>query len=212
MTAISVVTPWLNAHELIPAYSRALDYGLRDRDRLIVVDNCSDPPLRIGPADLEIHLFENLGFSGACNAGLAEVETDAVLFLNNDISMTSPEWLDQIRSALRPGVLVGAQLRIDAHARVDGRTIPYLDGWCVGGMTEEIRALGGFDSLEEPAYYSDNILSVRAKARGMKLVQVPVGLKHIGNYSTRRMNVDGVSQRNRERYEEIVRELLCLSP
>ena len=67
---------------------------------------------------------------------------------------------------------------------------------------------GGSDWVEKRPYYSNNTLPARARAGGMKLGQVPVGLKHIGNYSTRRMNVDGVSKRNRERYEGIVRELL----
>lgn len=208
MTAITVVVPWLNCHELIPEFSKALDYGLRDHDRLIVVDNASDPLIRVGPADLEIHLTENAGFCGGCNRGLDEVETDAVLFLNNDIRMTSADWLDALRRHMRPGALVGPDLIIAPHAAVDGRPQPYLDGWCVGGMTEDIRALGGFDeSLEEPGYYSDNILSAKARAAGMKLVQVPIGLVHLRNYSTRGMNVEDVSARNRMRYIAAVRGL-----
>ena len=208
MTAITVVTPWHNCQELIPAYSRALDYGLVEVDRLVIVDNGSDPPIRIGAADLEIHLPTNVGFSPACNRGLEEVETEAVLFLNNDVVMTSANWLEQMRSQMRSGVLVGATLSTAPHTAVDGRVQPYIEGWCIGGMAEEIRALGGWDeSLEEPSYYGDNILSALARARGMKLVQVPVGLRHLGNYTTRRVNVDGVSGRNRVRYEQVVRSL-----
>ena len=195
MTAITVVTPWHNCQELIPAYSRALDYGLGEDDRL-------------GAADLEIHLPTNVGFSPACNRGLEEVETEAVLFLNNDVVMTSATWLEQVRQSLRPGMLVGATLSTAPHTAVDGRVQPYIEGWCIGGMTEEIRALGGWDeSLEEPSYFGDNILSALARARGMKLVQVPVGLRHLGNFTTRRVNVDGVSGRNRARYEQVVRSL-----
>lgn len=209
MTAITVVTPWLNAHELIPDYSLALDFGLRTNDRCIIVDNGSDPPIRLGCADMEIGLDGNVGFSPACNIGLRETDTEAVLFLNNDIRMTSPDWLDSIRAYMRPGVLVGANIVISPHSAVDGRTFPYIDGWCVGGMTEDIRALGGWDeSLEEPSYYGDNILSVRAKAAGMKLVSANVGLVHLRNFTTRRMNVDGVSMRNRARYEAVVRGTL----
>lgn len=212
MTAITVVTPWWNCQELIPAYVEALDHGLGQDDRCIVVDNASDPPIRLGCADLEIHLTENRGFSPACNIGLAEVETEAVLFLNNDVRMVSSDWLDTLRAHLRPGRLVGPDLIVSGHSAVDGRPIPYIDGWCVGGMTEELRAIGGWDeSLEEPSYYGDNILSVRAKAAGMKLVQVPCGLVHLRNWTTRRMNVDGVSAGNRAKYEAIVRELASVA-
>ena len=208
MIAISVVTPWMGCHELIPEYVRALDFGLRQDDRCIIVDNGSDPPIRLGCADTEIHLEGNVGFSPACNIGLANVETPATLFLNNDIVMTDAGWLDGLREQMRPGVLVGADLVVSAHSAVDGRTVPYLDGWCVGGMTEDLRAIGGWDeSLEEPSYYGDNLLSVRAKAAGMKLVRVGIGLQHLRNWTTRRMNVDEVSVRNRARYEAIVRGL-----
>lgn len=206
MTAITVVTPWLNARELIPEYVRALDHGLRTEDRCIIVDNASDPPIRLGCADVEIHLTENRGFSPACNIGLRECETEAIVWLNNDIRMSSPDWLDTLRAHIRPGRLVGPDLVVSGHTAVDGRPIPYIDGWCVGGMTEELRAIGGWDeSLEEPSYYGDNILSVRAKAAGMKLVQVPIGLTHLRNWSTRRTNVDAISARNRAKYEAVVR-------
>lgn len=198
----------MGCHELIPEYVRALDHGLRQDDRCMIVDNASDPPIRLGCADSEIYLPFNYGFSGACNVGLAEVETDAVLFLNNDIRMLSADWLDTLRTHMRPGRLVGPDLVVSGHTAVDGRPVPYLDGWCVGGMTADFHALGGWDdTLEEPSYYGDNILSVRAKAAGMKLVQVPTGLQHLRNYTSRRMNVDGVSMRNRARYEAIVRGL-----
>ena len=73
-------------------------------------------------------------------------------------------------------------------------------------MTDQVRALGGWDdALEEPSYYSDNILSLRARRAGMKLVQASVGLRHLGNYTTRRLDVSDVSARNRVHYEALVR-------
>lgn len=201
-TSITVVTPWLDAHELIPGYQRAVTV-LGDDDRLVIVDNGSTPAI----PDAAIRLPTNHGFSKACNFGLDAATTDAVLFLNNDIRMTSATWLQQIRQALKPGVLVGARLRTDAHTAVDGVAVPYLDGWCIAGMTAELLALGGWnEAFTEPAYYGDNELCVRAQAAGMRLVAVPVGLQHLGNYTSRRMDVTGVSARNRERYVEAVRE------
>lgn len=204
---IAVVTPWLNAHELIPGYLEAIQTA--DPDEVRVIDNGSDPPLApLLPGCQVFRMDGNLGFSAACNLGLKLTRCEAVVFLNNDIKPTGGNWLQPFRELLRPGLLVGAALVRSPHGAVDGRGVPYLDGWCIGGMKSDLMRLGGFDEgFEEPAYYSDNDLSVRARAAGMRLVQAPVGLRHLGNYTTRRLRVDGVSARNYERYAARVREL-----
>ena len=69
---------------------------------------------------------------------------------------------------------------------------------------------GGFDeSFEEPSYFGDNDLCARARARGMKLVEVPVALRHLGNWTAKRERLDvrEVSARNYQRYAARVREL-----
>lgn len=206
---LTVVTPWWNQHWLAEGYWHAMT-ALRDTDRVIIVDNASKPAITAHDDHTVIRLRKNLGFSKACNRGLAEVETDAVLFLNSDIRMTSPDWPEQIRTLLRERTLVGAQLRTDGHASVDGRPMPYLDGWCVAGLTTDFRELGGWDeSLEEPSYYGDNLLCAQAKAAGFRLVAQTVGLKHLGNHTSRLLDVTEVSARNRARYEQAVRELLA---
>lgn len=211
MTSITVVTPWHNAHELQAQFMAALATALDPCDDLIVVDNASDPPLFPSPnAFFFTHALaeSNLGFSRACNHGLREAKTAAVLFLNNDIVHTRDGWLEPIRQALRPGVLVGAELNPGYHAKVDGRCFPYLAGWCLAGMRDDLLSLGGWDEgFEEPSYYGDNDLCVRARAAGMRLVQVAVGLRHLGNYTSRRMDVGPVSQRNYLRYAARVAEL-----
>lgn len=202
MTTVTVVTPWWNHRELERDYWAAL----RHQDCLvIVVDNGSEPALPNA-----WRLDHNSGFSHACNVGLDLASTDAVLFLNNDILMTSADWLENIRAALGPGVLIGAQLRSDPHADVDNERMPYLDGWCVGGMRDELLELGGWDeSLEEPSYYGDNILSLRARAAGMTLREVRVGLRHKLNVSANdHPGVAAASAANRARYQATVRELL----
>ena len=70
-----------------------------------------------------------------------------MLFLNNDIAATAADWVEPIRDALEPGVLVGASLRHDPHGAVDGQPFPYLDGWCLAGMTEDLLELDGFDAM-----------------------------------------------------------------
>ncbi len=207
LPSIGVVTPWLDHHDLIPDYVEAVS-GLWPRDELIVVDNGSNPALTLPGIRLE----ENRGFSAASNLGMETAATDAVLFLNNDIAATRPGWLNKLRHALEPGVLVGAKLRDDHHTTVDGQPIPYLDGWCLAGMRDDLLELGGFDeTLEEPAYYSDNLLCLEARAAGMSLKEVDLGLVHkTSTTSQPHLNprVAEATIANRRRYETYARELL----
>jgi GT2 family glycosyltransferase len=205
MTSITICTPWRDHLELAGDYFAAV--GDTSAERLIIVDDGSRPPLPCAQARFET----SRGFSAACNLGLAEADTDAVLFLNNDIALTRADWLDVIRNALEPGVLVGAQLRYDRHGEVDGRPLPYLDGWCLAGMRDDLLELGGFDeTLEEPAYYSDNLLCLEARAAGMTLREARVGLTHkcgVTSQPTTNPRVQEATLANRERYAERAREL-----
>lgn len=200
---ISIVTPWLEHRDLWPDYFRAVSMRSA-RDDLLVVDNASQGPLEFAAIRLE----ENRGFAGGSNAGLRAAQTDAVLFLNNDVSMKHPTWLAKIRAAIEPGVLVGARLRYDTHGSVDGASLPYLDGWCLAGMCEELLELGGFDeSFNEPAYYSDNDLCLRARAAGMTLREVRSGILHKTGQTTGRQAHAEVIEGNYARFAERAREL-----
>lgn len=207
MTAVTVVTPWWNHTELADDYWRAIAHAGPGVE-VIVVDNGSSPPLPNA-----YRLPENTGFSHACNVGLELARTDAVLFLNNDIVATQANWAQPLRQALEPGVLVGARLRNDSHAAVDGVPLPYLDGWCLGGMRDDLLELGGWDEgYLEPAYFGDNDLCLRARAEGMVLREVRVGLRHLENetagYDER---VRDVTLRNFERFADRARQLLAVA-
>lgn len=205
--SVTVVTPWHNHLELADDYFEAVLPELEDGDMCGVVDCGSNPPLPFGT----LQPGENLGFSRGSNCGLAAATTDVVLFLNNDIALGQPGWLNQMREAVEPGVLAGP-LRRDRHADVDGNPFPYLDGWCLAGMREDLLSLGGFDeSLEEPAYFSDNLLCLEARAVGMSLREVRVSLRHKENATAGRANrpeVVAASTANRARYVARARELL----
>ncbi len=205
---VAVVTPWHNHLELADDYMAAMEAGPMP-DELIVVDNASDPSLDFAA----VRLDRNAGFSGGSNAGLKAATTDIVAFVNNDVMLGQPGWLKALCAKVEPDVLVGAQLRNDAHAWVDGEHVPYLDGWCLAGMREDLLWLGGFDeSLAEPAYYSDNLLCLEARAAGFHLREEPmVRLRHLCNGSIgpedrERQRV--ASHANRKRYMARVRELL----
>jgi GT2 family glycosyltransferase len=204
--SIAIVTPWWNHLELWPDYDQAVAVR-RPTDELLVVDNGSMPPLSFAPLSYD----ENRGFARASNAGLHAATADAVLFLNNDVRAAALDWLDRIRGALEPGVLVGAQLRHDPHGDVDGTALPYLDGWCLAGMRDDLLELGGFDeSFDEPSYYGDNDLSFRARAAGMRLREVRAGIVHKLNGTARRDDPQTLAATlaNRGRFERRVRVLM----
>ena len=200
---ITIVTPWLNHLEFCDGYWDAIEAGAPDE--VIIVDNGSDPPLDFAAIRFE----ENRGFCAACNAGLHAATSDAVLFLNDDVELQTPGWLTKIRDRLEPKTLVGQQ-RTEQHAVVDGHLHAYIDGWCVAALTGDLVELGGWDeTLDEPAYYSDNLLTLRALQAGWQLAHIGhLGLRHLGNGTSRD---DGRRMRhaaanNRQVWEQAVRE------
>ncbi len=204
MISITVVTPWHNHRDLERDYWAAI----RTEDcEVLIIDNGSTPPLPNG-----WRLDRNSGFSHASNVGLELAQTDAVLFLNNDVFANKPGWLEPIREALEPGVLVGPVIRFDPHGAVDGEPMPYLDGWCLAGMTEDLLELGGFDeSYEEPSYFSDNDLSFRARLEGMTLREARTSICHLASQTSGGAQAPGVLDvfnANKRRFQAIVREAL----
>lgn len=201
---ITVVTPWWNHRELERNYWNALR---SEECEVIVVDNGSDPPLPNA-----WRLNDNTGFSHASNVGLQLARTDAVLFLNNDVVATKPGWLEPIRDSLEPGVLVGPVIRYDHHGGVDDHSLPYLDGWCLAGMREDLLDLGGFDEeYEEPSYYSDNDLSFRARCAGMTLREARTSIGHLASQTSGGVVSPGVKRTfdaNYELFATRVRELM----
>ena len=173
---VAIVTAWQNHLELCGDYFTAVDAA--QPDQLVVVDDGSDPPLTFAAVRLE----QPAGFCAASNAGLAEVECDIALMLNNDVKALRADWLAGIVPLVEPGVIV-APLRFDERAPIEGVKLPYADGWCLAGLTEELRALGGWDERYDeagPAYYSDNALSLMARLNGMRLRECQPGLVHKG--------------------------------
>lgn len=173
---VAIVTPWRDHPELAVDYFAAIEPA--EPDQLVIVDDGSSPPLGFAAVRLE----EPKGFCGASNAGLALVETDYVVFLNNDVAPLRPAWLDEIRELVEPGVVLGP-LRFDPHGNVDGQPYPYVDGWCMAMLAEDARRLGGWDETYDqvgPAYFSDNAFSFHARLRGFALRDLRPGLRHKG--------------------------------
>ena len=154
---VTIVVPSYNAKSSIdPSASQ-----------MIVVDDASDPPLASMPGRRTMRLPHNAGPAAARNAGLAEVTTPLVAFVDTDVEVDD-HWLDALlphfndpRVALvAPRVMsaegatliaayetarspldVGSQAgRIDAGSRIG-----YVPAAALVVRTEALRAIGGFD-------------------------------------------------------------------
>ncbi len=200
---ITIVTSWKDHRELERDYFRAVFCVEAEH---LIIDDGSDPPL---PNALR---NPKPGFTHAWNMGLEIARTDAVLFLNNDVVPREENWIEPIRDLLEPGVFVGAELRFDPHGMVDGEPMPYIDGWCLAGMRDELLELGGWDeSYDEPAYYGDNDLSFRARMAGITLKEARVPLEHLrgrtvgGSHDT---HTRAVTLANKAKFEARVRDAL----
>jgi hypothetical protein len=204
LTTITIVTAWKNNRQFERGYFHAV--SVTDAEHIVVVDH-SDPPLPNG-----LNPGERTGFSGCNNAGLDAARTDAVLFLNSDIVARASDWIEPIRELLEPGVFVGAQLRYDPHGRVDGEPMPYIDGWCLAGMTDDLREIGGFDEqMGEHGYYADNDISFRARLAGFTLKEARVPITHLRDTKPPEVpspHVQEMTLRNKARFEARVRDAL----
>jgi len=207
MKTLSIVTAWWNHLDLLPDYKKVIDESCADE--VIVIDNGSEPAFECDQFKV-IRNNTNRGFSRANNQGLRAAKSDVVLFLNNDIRSTVVGfriWSPDLLYNVGKGILVGAQLRNDAHTMVDGIAMQYLDGWCLAGMRQDLIDLGGWDeSYLEPSYYGDNDLCLRAQKAGMQLIQVDLPIIHASNTTSKIFDLSGVTPANYIKFASKVRE------
>jgi GT2 family glycosyltransferase len=118
---VSIVVPNRNAFSVLDKAVRGLCHETSYPHReLVIVDNGSTEPevlelyrsLERDGRGRIVPFNRQFNFSAACNAGAAAARGDLVLFLNNDIEVIDPDWLDElIRWAQRPEIgIVGGKL------------------------------------------------------------------------------------------------------
>ena len=83
-----------------------VDNGSTEAETLVLYEELLAKSARVVPFD------ETFNYSRACNLGAAEARGEFLLFLNNDIEVVQPDWLDElVRQASEPSVgVVGAKL------------------------------------------------------------------------------------------------------
>jgi GT2 family glycosyltransferase len=145
------------------------------------------------------------GFGAACNAAVAEAETEAAVVLNNDV-VVAVDFLEPLLADLaRPGVFAvgckfvnpdgslrnalgnrtsghweGGLLHIEHETRAErlGETCPqlYANGGGMAFLRDKWAALGGFDPLYRPLYWEDVDLGYRAWGRGWQVLYEPASV------------------------------------
>jgi GT2 family glycosyltransferase len=227
---VSVVTVgWNHSHLLesfLASLERVLTPAWAERCELVVVDNASqdDTPARLaawqrsaaGPRHKQVLRNQrNEGFAGGYNRGVCAARGRHLLLLNNDVVFEGAPFDACLRAAARhPQGLFGRTLvRRGRWGVLHGRSLHYLEGWCLFATREVVRALGQyeqgelrglFDERFQPAFYEDVDLSLRAHLQGLVLHELRLPLRHLGSRTVRQtpgFAYMEVLLRNQERFQ-----------
>lgn len=208
MTLASVIIPVWNGAADLPACLDALLAQTYAPVEIIAVDNASTD----GSADLiaasypQVKLIRhtaNVGFSGACNAGLAAAQGDPLVLLNQD-TVVRPGWLAALvavfdalpdvgiagSKALYPdGTLQHAGGQLDAQGQGSHRgyrqadtgfdapaDVDFVTGASLALRRAVYDQIGGLDEGFGPVYFEDVDLCLRARAAGWRVVYAPASV------------------------------------
>ncbi len=211
--ALSVIVVAHDRFALTMATLASLRANFAGPIELILVDSGSaDETRRIGRylhGALVLRFEENIGFLLGCNAGLRAASAEAVLYLNNDVTLAPSAVqaaLDRLHSDPAIGA-VGAKLIRSHGALQEAGSIVWRDGWTAGYLrdasplapeanfvrdvdycsaafllarTALLRDLGGFDEAFAPGYYEDADLCLRIQGARHRVVYDPaVVVQHL---------------------------------
>ncbi len=211
---LSIVTPWRNAPELIPAYERAVSHpGVE----VIIIDNGSAYEPRWALVDLRERLEgklsalkENVWFAAACNHGLERATGEYVLMLNNDIEADDSTWLDVALADMRAHHFSLCGPSLAGYHLAGVGVLSYLEGWCLAASRPVWDKLRGFDAERFRKPYGEDVdLCFRARLAGIPLVQTRWKVRHLGNYTSQRTpGAYDAADANRQGFDRWAREAL----
>jgi GT2 family glycosyltransferase len=208
----SVIIPAWNGRPYLAACLDALEAQEPADFEIIVVDNAStdgsadyvaEKYTRVHPARVRlIRNRDNLGFAGACNAGIRVASGEILVLLNQDTEVY-PGWLDALIYALRDpkvGVVGGKALypggETIQHAggRIEWpvgiayhygmgerdseqwnvpRSVDYVTGAAMAFRRDVLDRVGLLDEGFWPGYYEDADFCFRVRATGQEIWYLP---------------------------------------
>ena len=223
MSVTVIIPTYENPHQLVDT----LVSLVRNTDfvgRIIVVNN--GRPGRgyyeqvQGAVPHEIDWIEpgkNLGWMGAINLGLAEVTTEVVCMLNDDVLFPPASfefwkkllgWFDKtdVGGVGPTSNFVAGHQNAFLHGLNPRILVPFLIGFCAVYRTQALRDVGGLD--ESLPGGDDLDLSIRMKDAGWELAcDRRVYLHHIGQQTGRRVDPGWDSQRHQaDTYNALIRK------
>jgi GT2 family glycosyltransferase len=192
---VSIIIPFLDKWELVHQRLDEIRRLAPDDCEIILVNDCSvnDYDRQVawwqkhgGQHEIKyVKNKENLGFGGAMNKGAEYADGDILLFLSNDVVMYNDVITPIIvaNDYYESKCLMGAELLKDDTGwnKVDGKVVPYLNGYFIACHKDVWKAIGGFDLRYGKHDYEDIDLSASATSLGYQLVQLSdIKIRHMG--------------------------------
>ena len=212
----SIITPVWNRGDLTMQFlfQHWRQFALRPDVEFVIVNNGSTDNTRLilhrwaGTMKDRlkvVHNDENEGFGPGHNRGAEAASGEILVFLSNDVDVLG-DYITILQGQMDGAALYGAELlKGDTGWNTfDGRTIPYLAGWCVAATRDVWDDLGGWDERYVPCDYEDLDLSYQAMKKGYKLVSLDLPLRHAFGQSARALAGGrlAITQRNRAQFME----------
>lgn len=167
----SIVIPTRNGRHLLgQCIDSVLSKTTYTNYELVVVDNQSDEPetleyLSVLPGRVLRYPHE-FNYPRQLNLAVASLETDVLVFLNNDTQVITPDWLERLlENAMRPEVgAVGPRLRFpDGSVQHEGimiglwrghaNSIEWGNWWRMGDLPRDVSAVTGACMVTRPGVY-----------------------------------------------------------
>lgn len=168
---VSIVIPTRNGRHILGlCVESILSKTTYTNYELVVVDNQSDEPetleyLSTLPGRV-IRYPHEFNFPRQLNLAVASLETDALIFLNNDAQVITADWVERLlENAMRPEVgAVGPRLRLPDGAvqhegiiiglwRGHANSIEWGNWWRMGDLARDVSAVTGACMATRPGVY-----------------------------------------------------------
>ncbi len=154
-----------------------------------------------------IHSSKNLGYGKACNLGFAQAKGEYICFMNNDIQINDPDFLQVLISKLKnnPDSLLGPHLVVSNMAtNFKGISTPYLNGWCIFSSKKVFKGIAEDGKVFDEKfflYFEDVELSARAVFKGYKILEVPLGIIHLGSKSSSKTSISKIIEKSQKHFQ-----------